>query len=225
MKSCLTRWTGSWSAAGSDRGGASWDRLREAAKLALRWKLVAGIDEAVPRLATRAPCWAGRFAALRRGDAGGSAEDTGLRQFTYRVRGECAVFSRKIAAASPALHHVNTLNMLGVAFIGVPPDSSWVDEEIISSPMTACICNGVLTRRRGREEQLHEIQLEHSLLSVRSGHGRGECAAVGCPAGQYPQAEVEPILWTHRSAVITSAEAGDGREGGRAHRIVSGIPA
>lgn len=115
--------------------GASWDRLREAAKLAPRWKLVAGIDLR-PFHVTDDACavlgWQ-EFAALRKRHVMREAvqKDTGLRQFTYRARGQVRrIFAEDRGSLARTLHHVNTLNMLGVAFIGVPPDSSWVDEEM-----------------------------------------------------------------------------------------------
>lgn len=60
-----------------------------------------------------------------------------------------------------------------------------------------------------------EIQRKTLSFTEVSGQGMAEVNVQRSAAlpGQYPamdQAEVEPILWTHGSAVITSAEAGDG---------------
>ncbi len=58
-------------------------------------------------------------------------DGTGTRQFTYRAKGRIRrVFAEDRGSLARVLHYVNSLNMLGVAFVGMPPESSWVVEEM-----------------------------------------------------------------------------------------------
>lgn len=114
---------------------ATWELLREATRFVPRWKLVAGIDLRPVYIEddVRSVLSWQQLAALRKRHVMREAIDdgTGTRQFTYRAKGRIRrVFAEDRGSLARVLHYVNSLNMLGVAFVGMPPESSWVVEEM-----------------------------------------------------------------------------------------------
>lgn len=114
----------------------SWELLSDAARKAPRWKLVAGIDLRPYHIEDGKPVrmeWRD-FSALRKRHVMRESVDleTRLRQFAYRSKGRVRrMFTEDRGSLARVLHEVNALNMLGVAFIGMPPDSAWVTEEML----------------------------------------------------------------------------------------------
>lgn len=112
-----------------------WKSLIDAARKAPRWKLLAGIDlqpycidgSNISRIG-----WA-EFERLRTRHVMRETADTenGLQHFTFRARGRVRrITVEDRGSLSRTLRQVNTLNMLGVAVMGLPPKPEWVHEEM-----------------------------------------------------------------------------------------------